>query len=190
MKDPRPRRKSIFRRIGDRFEAGFEKLAHTYEGALDWALAHRGAVVSALLLFAIASLFLYPFVGRDFFPSVDAGTLPPACALPAGHTPRAIRGVFPTRRGLSPATDSANELNVIDDNIGLPNNINLARSDSVTAGPSMAKSSWRSRQSIIRPRLSEDDSSRVSAQVSQPQTLCAAGRHREPDSQLRTARAN
>ena len=30
----------------------------------------------------------------------------------------------------------ANELNVIDDNIGLPNNINLARSDSVTAGPS------------------------------------------------------
>jgi multidrug efflux pump subunit AcrB len=30
----------------------------------------------------------------------------------------------------------ASELNVIDDNIGLPNNINLARSDSVTAGPS------------------------------------------------------
>jgi CzcA family heavy metal efflux pump len=135
-KDPRPRRRSIFRRIGDGFEAGFEKFAGAYEGVLDWAMQHRGVAAGALLAFALSSLFLFPFVGRDFFPSVDAGELRLHVRCPPGtrieqsevyfqHVEDYIRQVIP-----------ASELNVIDDNIGLPNNINLARSDSVTAGPS------------------------------------------------------
>jgi CzcA family heavy metal efflux pump len=135
-KDPRPRRRSVFRWIGNRFEAGFEKLARGYEGALGWALEYRAMAVAALLAFAICSLFLYPFVGRDFFPSVDAGMLRLHVLCPPGtrieqsevyfqHVEDYIRQVIP-----------ANELDVVNDNIGLPNNINLARSDSVTAGPS------------------------------------------------------
>jgi hypothetical protein len=49
--------RSVFRRIGDGFEAGFEKLARAYEGVLGWALEHRRAVIIALLSFSIASLF-------------------------------------------------------------------------------------------------------------------------------------
>jgi len=135
-KNPSPRRRSIFRRIGDRFEAGFESFARAYESVLDWALEHRGMVAGALLAFALSSMFLYRFVGRDFFPSVDAGELRLHVRCPPGtrieqsevyfqHVEDYIRQVIP-----------ASELNVIDDNIGLPNNINLARSDSVTAGPS------------------------------------------------------
>jgi len=45
MKAPRPSRRSVFGRIGDGFEARFEALARTCEGVLDWALAHRAAVV-------------------------------------------------------------------------------------------------------------------------------------------------
>src|SRR5207253_4209975 len=97
---------------------------------------HRGVVVTVLLGFAICSLLLYPFVGRDFFPSVDSGTMrlhvrcPPGTRLEQSevdfqHVEDYLRQVIP-----------ANELSVINDNIGLPNNINLARSDSVTAGPS------------------------------------------------------
>src|SRR2546426_1195267 len=64
---PIPR--SLFGRIGDSFEAGFVKLNRAYEGALDWALEHKWAVIIVFLAFAFSSLALYPFVGRDFFPT-------------------------------------------------------------------------------------------------------------------------
>ena len=73
---PRPSRRSIFRRIGDGFEAGFRRFARAYEGPLDWALEHRAGRDRRICWRSrLVSLFLYPFVGRDFFPSVDAGQL-------------------------------------------------------------------------------------------------------------------
>jgi CzcA family heavy metal efflux pump len=136
MKDPRPRRRSVFRRFGDEFEAGFEKLAHGYQGVLAWALQHRPAVAGAMLAFAGCSLFLFPFVGRDFFPTVDAGQLRLHVRCSPGTRIEQTEVYFQQvedyiRQVIPPA-----ELGVIIDNIGLPNNINLARSDSVTAGPS------------------------------------------------------
>ncbi|MDB6104522.1 MAG: transporter, partial [Gammaproteobacteria bacterium] len=136
MKAPKPARRSIFRRIGDGFEARFERLAGGYQGALDWALAHRGGVVTALLAFAILSLFLYPFVGRDFFPSVDAGMLRLHVLCPPGTRIEQSEVYFQRVEDYLRQVIPASELGVINDNIGLPNNINLARSDSVTSGPS------------------------------------------------------
>src|SRR5271154_631708 len=136
MKAPPPTRRSVFRWIGDHFEAGFEKFALGYQGVLDWALAHRLAVVAALMSFAIASLFLYPFVGRDFFPSVDAGTLRLHVVCPPGTRIEQSEVYFQQVEDYIRQVIPPSELSVIDDNIGLPNNINLARSDSVTAGPS------------------------------------------------------
>jgi CzcA family heavy metal efflux pump len=136
MKEPPPSRRSVFRWIGDGFEAGFEALAHTYQGVLDWALGHRAAVIAALLTFSIASLFLYPFVGRDFFPSVDTGQMRLHVRCPPGTRIEQSEVYFQQVEDYLRQVIPANELNVINDNIGLPNNINLARSDSVTAGPS------------------------------------------------------
>src|SRR5947208_1045320 len=79
-----PTRGSIFRRISDSFESGFLRLGRAYEGALDWALARTRVVMAVFLGFAIASLWLYPFVGRDFFPTVDAGQLRLHVRAPAG----------------------------------------------------------------------------------------------------------
>jgi CzcA family heavy metal efflux pump len=136
MKAPPPSRRSIFRWIGDHFEAGFDKFGRGYQGALDWALEHRGPTVGALLAFALLSLCLYPFVGRDFFPSVDAGQLRLHVRCPPGTRIEQSEVFFQQVEDYIRQVIPANELNVIDDNIGLPNNINLARSDSVTAGPS------------------------------------------------------
>ena len=136
MKAPRPARRSVFRWVGDRFEAGFEKFARAYEGALDWALAHRGVVVTSLLAFAVCSLFLYPFVGRDFFPSVDSGSMRLHVRCPPGTRIEQTEVYFQRVEDYLRQVIPANELAVINDNIGLPNNINLARSDSVTVGPS------------------------------------------------------
>jgi multidrug efflux pump subunit AcrB len=136
MKAPPPPRRSVFRWIGDRFEAGFEKLAHGYEGVLNWALGHRGVVVTVLLGFAIGSLFLYPFVGRDFFPTVDSGTLRLHVRCPPGTRIEQSEAHFQRVEDYLRQVIPADELVVINDNIGLPSNINLARSDSVTSGPS------------------------------------------------------
>jgi CzcA family heavy metal efflux pump len=136
MKAPPPSRRSIFRWVGDHFEAGFERFAGAYQGALAWALEHRGVVVTALLAFSASSLSLYPLVGRDFFPSVDAGQLRLHVRCAPGTRLEQSEVNFQRVEDYIREVIPPNELAVINDNIGLPNNINLARSDSVTAGPS------------------------------------------------------
>src|SRR2546425_202541 len=129
-----PIRRSLFGRIGDSFEAGFVKLNRAYEGALDWALEHKWAVIIVFLAFAFSSLALYPFVGRDFFPTVDAGQLRLHVRAPAGTRIEETEQYFQRVEDYIRQVIPANEISVIVDNIGVPNPINLALSDSVTVG--------------------------------------------------------
>ena len=128
-------RRSRFGRISGSFEAGFRKLTRAYEGALDWGLTHAREVIAVFLTFAIVSLFLYPFVGRDFFPTVDAGQLRLHVRAPAGTRIEETEVYFQRVEDYIRQVIPANEINVIVDNIGVPNPINLALSDSVTVGP-------------------------------------------------------
>src|SRR6267142_1774107 len=129
-----PVRRSLFGRISDSFETGFRRLTRAYEGALDWALTHRRVVIAVFLTFAFSSLFLYPFIGRDFFPTVDAGQLRFHVRAPAGTRIEQTEVYFQQVEDYIRQVIPAAELNVIVDNIGLPNPINLALSDSVTVG--------------------------------------------------------
>jgi multidrug efflux pump subunit AcrB len=129
-------RRSIFGRISHAFEAGFRRFADAYQGTLDWVLEYRGVAMAAFLAFALASLALYPFIGRDFFPTVDAGQLRLHVRAPAGTRIEQTEVYFQQVEDYIRQVIPANELAVITDNIGLPNNINLALSDSVTVGPS------------------------------------------------------
>src|SRR5437764_8636455 len=129
----RPHR-SVFGRLSDAFEAGFHRLTGRYEGALDWALEQRATVLLVFGAFAIASLGLYPFVGRDFFPAVDAGQLRLHVRAPAGTRIEETEIYFQRIEDYIRQVIPAAELNVITDNIGVPNAINLALSDSVTVG--------------------------------------------------------
>ncbi len=131
---PSARRSGIFERIGNAFEAGFLKLVRGYEGALDWTLAHAILVIGVFLAFAILSLGLYPFVGRDFFPTVDAGQLRLHVRAPAGTRIEETERIFQRVEDYIRQVIPASELSVIMDNIGVPNGINLALSDSVTVG--------------------------------------------------------
>src|SRR5882724_4706726 len=129
-----PVRRSRFGRISDSFETGFRRLTRAYEGALDWALTHRRVVIAVFLTFAFSSLSLYPFIGRDFFPTVDAGQLRFHVRAPAGTRIEQTEVYFQQVEDYIRQVIPAAELNVIVDNIGLPNPINLALSDSVTVG--------------------------------------------------------
>ncbi|HWE02041.1 MAG TPA: efflux RND transporter permease subunit [Tepidisphaeraceae bacterium] len=125
----------FFTWVSDHFEKGFERLVNAYGSALAWAMEHAKLVMAVFLGFAFASLFLYPFVGRDFFPTVDAGQIRFHVRCPAGTrievSEQYFQGVEDYMRQVIPAS----EIDVVDDNIGLPNNINLALSDNVTASP-------------------------------------------------------
>src|SRR5216683_675470 len=129
-----PVRRSLFGRISDSFETGFRRLTRAYEGALDWALTHRRVVIAVFLTFAFSSLSLYPFVGRDFFPTVDAGQLRFHVRAPAGTRIEQTEVYFQQVEDYIRQVIPANEIDVIIDNIGVPNPINLALSDSVTVG--------------------------------------------------------
>jgi multidrug efflux pump subunit AcrB len=132
-------RQSFLRRLSQGFENGFQSLTRSYQRVLDWVLEHRPVALFAFIGFAFVSLGLYPFVGRDFFPPVDAGQLRLHVRCPPGtrieqsevyvqQVEDAIRRVIP-----------GGELSVINDNIGLPNNVNLALGDSVSVGPADAE---------------------------------------------------
>jgi multidrug efflux pump subunit AcrB len=133
--DAAPLRRSLFRRMSDAFEVGFSRLTRAYAGLLDWALGHARAVIAVFVAFALASLALYPFVGRDFFPAVDAGQLRLHVRTPAGTRIEETERYFQRVEDYIRQTIPADELSVVIDNIGVPNPINLALSDSVTVGP-------------------------------------------------------
>ena len=58
-----------------RFERRFERFRLGYRALLTLALAHRAVFVIGFLAFVASSFALTPFLGRDFFPSVDAGQI-------------------------------------------------------------------------------------------------------------------
>jgi multidrug efflux pump subunit AcrB len=122
-------------RIHTGFEHQFDKFRAVYTSALDWALDNRKKMVAAFLVLFIGSLGLYPFIGQNFFPTVDAGQLRLHIRVPTGtrveETERRFRQVEEIIKKVIPKE----ELDLVLDNIGLPAiPINLLLSDNPTIG--------------------------------------------------------
>ncbi|MGD1276419.1 MAG: efflux RND transporter permease subunit [Tepidisphaeraceae bacterium] len=123
-------RTTVMRRFHDAFNRRFERLRNFYGGLLTLALEHRVAVTVGFGIFILLSCFLYGMIGKDFFPSVDAGLIrlhvraPPGTRIEQteriyGQVETAIRNDIPPQ-----------EIDTLLDNIGIPNSsINLALSD-------------------------------------------------------------
>ncbi len=105
--------------IHNAFNRHFERLRLAYHGILDWALDYRMLTATVFLGFAAGSLLLFPRIGQDFFPSVDAGQFRMHVRTPAGtrieETERIFGQVEDVIREIVPDTDRA----MILDNIGL-----------------------------------------------------------------------
>src|SRR5262249_26749609 len=65
-------------------DAGYERLRNAYTWTLERAVQARRMVVPAALVLLLASLFLYPFIGRELFPATDANQIVINVRLPAG----------------------------------------------------------------------------------------------------------
>jgi multidrug efflux pump subunit AcrB len=119
------------------FDRGFEKFADAYGQILSNALHRRPKTVFGFGAFFVISLGLLFFIGRDFFPYVDAGQIRLHIRAPAGtrveETAHLFNKVEDEVKRIIPSKD----LNLTLANIGLPvSGINLAFSDSATIGQS------------------------------------------------------
>ncbi|HEX7643519.1 MAG TPA: efflux RND transporter permease subunit [Burkholderiaceae bacterium] len=123
-----------------RFQQGFErrfaKVREVYYSLLVLAMEHRTRFVTGFLGIVLVSFALVPFLGRDFFPAVDAGQIKMHVRAQVGtrieesaklfdQVEREVRNVIP-----------AEELGSVVDNIGLTvSGINMVYSNTGTIGP-------------------------------------------------------
>ncbi|HTP42921.1 MAG TPA: efflux RND transporter permease subunit [Candidatus Acidoferrum sp.] len=128
-----------FVRMQEKFEVGFEKFRERYHRMLDASIHHRRLFIVAFLLACVLSFGLLPFVGQDFFPSVDSGEFKLHMRAPTGTRIEDTAALCDRieseiRRQIPPK-----ELVTIIDNIGLPySGINLSYSTSAPIGPADA----------------------------------------------------
>jgi len=124
-----------FARFHSRFEQGFERMRTAYVELLHLLLTRR--IIAPLIVVLVLTLgaFMFVFVGRDFFPAIDAGQImlharaPPATRIEV--TEQIFQNVENKIREVIPERD----LDLIVDNIGLPVRVyNLAFADGTTIG--------------------------------------------------------
>ena len=119
--EPHGSRASMFtpRGFHAAFNRGFDYLRDIYQDFLAWSLANRKLTVAVMIGFALGSVGLYPLIGRDFFPAVDAGQFRLHVRAPAGtrieETERIFGQVEDVIRSVVPDEERA----LILDNMGL-----------------------------------------------------------------------
>ncbi len=127
-------------RMQVRFEESFERFRERYRGWLEGCLQRRRVFLFGFLAVCTVSVVgLVPFLGRDFFPSVDAGQFKLHVRARTGtrieETARLCDLVEQSIRQEIAPKDMANLI----DNIGLPySGINLSYSNSAPVGSSDA----------------------------------------------------
>jgi multidrug efflux pump subunit AcrB len=134
--EARPPSRNPIVRFQRGFEARFARLRNFYRELLRLAIRGRVAFVVVFLGFVGLSFLLVPFVGRNFFPAVDTGSILMHVRTQIGtrveesanqfaEVQKAIRRIIPP-----------SEIDTIADNIGMPiSGINLTYNNTGVIGP-------------------------------------------------------
>jgi len=133
---PQPRSRNPLARFQRGFETQFERFRNGYRALLTRALERPRTFMVGFLVCVVVSFGLAPFLGENFFPSVDSGQILMHVRAQAGtrieETAKLLDQVEQTVR----ATIPPDELDNIVDNIGLPfSGINMAYQNTGTIGP-------------------------------------------------------
>jgi CzcA family heavy metal efflux pump len=124
--------RNLFSRIQKSFEKRFESLRQRYVDALAWSLQNRPTV---LVLFAIlvgSAFLIMPIVGRDFFPTVDAGQFRLHVNAPPGTRLEESEQIFSRVEDVIHEVVPPSDIATVIDNIGIPQWANLAFTDNAT----------------------------------------------------------
>ncbi|WP_066589540.1 efflux RND transporter permease subunit [Sphingomonas pruni] len=118
------------------FEQRFERFRKSYGALLERALATPRPFVIGFLACVALSFLLVPFLGENFFPSVDAGQMALHVRAPVGSRIEDTSAQFDRIEQRIRQIIPADELVSVVDNIGLPvSSINTTYNNSGTVGP-------------------------------------------------------
>jgi CzcA family heavy metal efflux pump len=117
------------------FEARFERLRHGYNGVLERAVAGRKVFLAGFVAVVALSFCLVPFIGSNFFPSVDSGQVLMHARVPVGTRVEETAVRFAAIEGAIRRVIPSAEIETMVDNIGLPSsNINLTYNNTGVMG--------------------------------------------------------
>lgn len=134
------KKRNVLQNFQRNFEKYFETVRCTYRSWLELALEHSRVFIGGFLALVIVSLLLLaPWLGSDFFPSVDTGEIKLHLRAHTGtrveETARIVYEVEQAVRKVIPA----DELHTVVQNVGLPvSGINLSYTNSAPIGPADA----------------------------------------------------
>ncbi|HWX85316.1 MAG TPA: efflux RND transporter permease subunit, partial [Xanthobacteraceae bacterium] len=131
---PPPSRNPLVR-FQRRFEAGFEGVRNAYGELLAMAIRGRALFTLGYLGLVGVSFLLVPFIGRNFFPAVDTGSILMHVRTQIGtrveETANQFAEVQKTVRKIIPG-----EIDTLADNIGMPiSGINMTYNNTGVIGP-------------------------------------------------------
>jgi len=118
--EARPRSRNPLVHFQRGFEAQFERFRAVYRELLEMALAKRGVFIAGFMAFVLLSFFLTPFLGRNFFPSVDSGQILMHARVPIGTRVEEAANQFADIEKAIATIIPAKELAALADNIGMP----------------------------------------------------------------------
>jgi multidrug efflux pump subunit AcrB len=132
----RPPRRNPFMDIHAGFNRRFERFRDAYRGVLAWTLSQPLRTVLIFAALIVCSLLLFPALGRDFFPQVDAGQMRLHVRAPPGTRLEETKAAFAQVEAAIHRIAGPGQIDTMLDNVGLPySGINIALSDSATVGP-------------------------------------------------------
>ncbi|MDP3608450.1 MAG: efflux RND transporter permease subunit [Methylophilus sp.] len=115
-----PRSKNPLVNFQRGFEAHFERLRLGYKAILEGAIAQRRVFVIGFLAFIMLSFLLVPFLGQNFFPSVDSGQILMHARTPIGTRIEDTALRFSNIQSAIKTVIPSEEILTIVDNIGIP----------------------------------------------------------------------
>ncbi|MFL6660763.1 MAG: efflux RND transporter permease subunit, partial [Rhizobacter sp.] len=122
-------------RVYRAFDQRFERVRRAYTLALSALLSQRRGFALALSGFCVLSCALVPVLGRDFFPTVDAGQIRLHFRAPTGTRIEETARIADAIEAAIRDTVPKEQLETILDNLGVPNSgINLSYSNAGTLG--------------------------------------------------------
>jgi multidrug efflux pump subunit AcrB len=124
-----------FARFHAAFNARFDRFRDFYGRLLAGILRRRLLTPAVAVAVVVGAGVLFPFVGTDFFPSVDAGLIQLHVRAPAGTRIERTEQIFQSIEDNIRTQIPPKELRLMLDNIGLPaRTYNLAFTDGSTIG--------------------------------------------------------
>jgi len=129
--------RNLLHRFHDSFNGRFEQLRSSYTAALQAAIEAPWVVVGLATFVFASGICLFPFIGRDFFPLVDAGQFRLHVIAPSGTRIEKTEQLFSAVEAEIRRTIPGEEIDLLIDNIGVAaESFNLAFGDNATVGTS------------------------------------------------------